>query len=223
MKMVIKYARKGAARFISHLDMQRTFFRAIRRANLKAAYSKGFNPHIVMSFASPLSVGYETMADYIEVAMQEEELQTQTVLRLNSILPEDIRVIEVFAIKDSNKKLMSLNHSAKYSITFTFENDAECGRIISATKKIAESENYVTKDRKGKEVDIVPLILQMGWVDNVITLTLMNSSERALNPAVVANAIMNEAEVAAQFSICRIECYAKTEGRVVPFSALSQK
>jgi radical SAM-linked protein len=53
--------------------MQRAFGRALRRADIDVEYSKGFNPHIIMSFASPLSVGYATEADYLELSVNSGE------------------------------------------------------------------------------------------------------------------------------------------------------
>ena len=44
-------------KFIGHLDTMRFFQKAIRRADIPVAYSEGFSPHMIMSFAAPLGVG----------------------------------------------------------------------------------------------------------------------------------------------------------------------
>ncbi|HBC91420.1 MAG TPA: hypothetical protein DCZ10_00560, partial [Pelotomaculum sp.] len=51
------YAKEGPARYISHLDLLRTFERAARRAGLPIAFTGGFNPHPKIAFAAPLAVG----------------------------------------------------------------------------------------------------------------------------------------------------------------------
>lgn len=56
MKVRIKFAKSGIARFIGHLDVMRYFQKAIRRAGIDIAYSAGFSPHPILSFAAPLSV-----------------------------------------------------------------------------------------------------------------------------------------------------------------------
>lgn len=223
MKIMIRYARGSAASYISHLDMQRAFARAIRRANVAAEYSQGFHPHIIMSFASPLSVGYATEADYVEVGVKEGSDPEQIGRRLNEVLPPDIRVTGVFSMGDINQKLMSLNHSADYSVTFAVENEDECGKIRKAAEKISRSESYSTVDRKGRTVDIVPLIRRISFEGDTLQVTLLNSSSQALNPAVVAAAVQQEAKSAAPYTVCRLECYALLSGTVVPFSALAQK
>ena len=51
MRYRIKFAKDGLAVYISHLDLMRTWERALRRAGLRLAFSAGFNPHPKMSFA----------------------------------------------------------------------------------------------------------------------------------------------------------------------------
>ncbi len=221
MKIAIKYSRDGAAKYISHLDMQRTFARAIRRANLPALYSQGFNPHIVMSFASPLSVGYATRADYLEVGVADGTEPAQVQAALNNVLTRDIRVEGVFELPDGAKKLMAQSHSASYDITFMFENESECDKISCATERLIEAEAYLTPDRKGREVDIRPYILGISCEGNVVSALVKNSSDGALNPAVLANALLAEMGSDAEYGICRTECFAAPDGEPKPFSCIA--
>ena len=72
--------------------MQRAFARALRRSGLPVAYSEGYNPHIVMSFASPLSVGFATEGDYLEVKMAEDVEPGYIKDRLAAVMPEGISI-----------------------------------------------------------------------------------------------------------------------------------
>ena len=54
MKARIKFSKNGPIKFIGHLDVMRFFQKAVKRAGLDIAYSKGFSPHQLMSFAAPL-------------------------------------------------------------------------------------------------------------------------------------------------------------------------
>ncbi len=220
MKIAIQYARQGAARYISHLDMQRTFARAIRRANINAQYSQGFNPHIVMSFASPLSVGYATLADYLEVGVEDGMEPAAMRDALNQVLTADIRIVEVFVLPEGRKKLMSLNHSAAYRITFALENEQEYDKISCAADRLTKAETYLAQDRKGRELDIAPYILQLECKDGGVDTTLQNAATGALNPAVLANALLKEAGLEADYAICRVECFALVNGDAVPFTEL---
>lgn len=220
MKLIIKYSRHGAAKYISHLDMQRAFGRAVRRAGIPAEYSQGFNPHIVMSFASPLSVGYETDGDYFELALTQEAEPGKVKDALNAVLPRDLRVLDIHAAEGS-KKLMAQNESAAYRLKFHFKNGMDCGKIRDAAEKMDAAPNYMAKDRKGRELDIRPLILEIGMDQNEVMLLLKNASDGALNPAVVANALLLEAGLDAEYSVCRTECYTIANGKRIPFQEYS--
>ena len=62
MRIRIKFRKYGVMRFIGHLDIMRYFQKAMRRANIDIAYSEGFSPHQIMSFAAPLGVGITVTA-----------------------------------------------------------------------------------------------------------------------------------------------------------------
>lgn len=51
------YAKGEALRYISHLDLARTWERAFRRAGLPVAYSQGFNPKPRFQIAAALPWG----------------------------------------------------------------------------------------------------------------------------------------------------------------------
>ena len=57
MRIGLEFEKKDTAKYISHLDLQRAFQRAIRRSKLPVALSSGFNPHYKVSFASALALG----------------------------------------------------------------------------------------------------------------------------------------------------------------------
>ena len=67
MKIRIKFAKRGAMKFISHLDVMRYFQKVIKRADIDIAYSEGFSPHQIMSFAAPLGVGLTSTGEYLDI------------------------------------------------------------------------------------------------------------------------------------------------------------
>ena len=85
MKVRIKFEKRGNLRFIGHLDLMRYFQKANRRADLPIAYSEGFSPHQIMSFAAPLSMGVESTAEYADFKLTDEAQITseEAVLRMN--------------------------------------------------------------------------------------------------------------------------------------------
>ena len=66
-RYVVKFYKEGVLRYISHLDLLRLFKRSFKRVDIKLQYSQGFNPHPKMSFAQPLSLGYDSRGEYLEI------------------------------------------------------------------------------------------------------------------------------------------------------------
>ena len=63
----IQFVKTGRARYISHLDLMRTFQRAFLRSGLQVRHTEGFNPHAYVSIALPLSVGYSSQCEIFGV------------------------------------------------------------------------------------------------------------------------------------------------------------
>ena len=69
MKARIKFRKYGALRFIGHLDVMRFFQKVMRRADIPIAFTGGFSPHMIMSFASPLGIGLESEGEYFDIEL----------------------------------------------------------------------------------------------------------------------------------------------------------
>ncbi len=67
----VVYSRLGKARFFGQLEMAAAFERAIRRAGLPAAFTKGHHPHPKISFGEALPLGMETIVAEAYVALNE--------------------------------------------------------------------------------------------------------------------------------------------------------
>ena len=66
MKIRMKFGKTGPVKFVGHLDVMRYFQKAFRRADVDIAYSKGFSPHQILSFASPLGIGLTSEGEYLD-------------------------------------------------------------------------------------------------------------------------------------------------------------
>ena len=84
----IQFIKTDRARYISHLDLMRTFQRAFLRADLHVRLTEGFNPHAYVSIALPLSVGFSSQCEILEFGLPEGEDRSQVPERLTRALPE---------------------------------------------------------------------------------------------------------------------------------------
>ncbi|WP_274953056.1 TIGR03936 family radical SAM-associated protein [Angelakisella massiliensis] len=95
MKLVrIFFEKRDRARYISHLDITRCLSRALARTDLPVWYTQGFNPRIYMTFALPLSLGYESGCESFDIKLTDDNFPVEEIpVRLNPVLPEGIRAL----------------------------------------------------------------------------------------------------------------------------------
>lgn len=144
VRIRLKYSKTGRIRFLSHLDMITMFRRAIMRASIPVLFSHGYNPHPRISFGPPLSVGIESMAEYLDIEADPPIDLMEAVKAINRALPDGIRVIEAKIVP---RKLLSLTGSIKrivYRISipdgFTQGLSERIDELLSRTSIIIEKE-----------------------------------------------------------------------------------
>lgn len=112
----IRFTKGEEVKFIGHLDIMRLFQRANKRAGLPVAYSQGFNPHQLLSFASPLSLGAVSSGEYGDFEMAEKIEPSLLVERLNPVLPLGIKVTDCVLIRKKTESAMAAIEAAKYKV-----------------------------------------------------------------------------------------------------------
>lgn len=163
MRMIAKYSKGDSLRFISHLDIQRLFQRALRRAKLPLAYSQGFNPHPLLSFAAALAVGWTSDGEYLDVVLKESIPPEEFAARMNEALPNGVKIVEAIDAGDARRSLTSLMRSAEYDIELILDDEVEYGILQEALDDMLSGAVNVSKKTKGgiKTVDIRPYVLLM--------------------------------------------------------------
>ena len=101
----IFFSKTGRAKYISHLDMTRCWTRIFNRAGLPMWYTMGFNPHLYMTFALPLSLGFESVCESLDTRLVEDVPLEEVKERLNQVLPEGLRVYHVADQKMDPKEI----------------------------------------------------------------------------------------------------------------------
>lgn len=220
MRICVKFSREGFSKYLAHLDMQRMFVRAIKRADLPAKYSAGFNPHMNISFAYPLGVGIETRGDYLEFFTTEDIdiAAAEQALRLQ--MPEGFGVQAMGELDEKTGKLMALTQQAEYRL------EGFCPEFAAWMQVFLQKDSYmVERERKGKvrTIDIRPMVKECVFLeDGAIRLRVDNSGSASLNPALLLKAAAKESgkdEMRAR--IIRMELYTVTEdGALQPITAL---
>lgn len=229
VRYLIKFSKEGGIKFISHLDLMRTLQKIIKRAGLPIDYSKGFNPHMALSIAQPLSVGMYSKGEYMDVVLIEELKEEYIKFKLNESSPMGIKFLEVVKVADTkpNEKRtpqsMAAVDAAKYVMKIKY-NDAE--NIVSDIKKLSQLKewNIVKKSKSGeKEVNIKPLVKEFKFKveDNCLNIQALVAcgSKENLSAELLATFIQNNTDnpnLEAFVDVEREEMYGLLGDKLVP-------
>ena len=186
--MMAVFEKGERLRHIGHLDIQRAMQRALRRSGLPVAYSKGFNPHILVTFASALATGSWGSREIMDVTMAQETSPEAFVTAMNAALPPDMQLSEAKVLDDKHPALMAQLTAADYTICFT-EGAKEC---IAAIPAFLEQESILAmrKTKSGmKETDIRPLIHTLEGEGNTIHAVLTLTERLACKPDMLVTAL----------------------------------
>ncbi|HHT46659.1 MAG TPA: DUF2344 domain-containing protein [Firmicutes bacterium] len=116
---LLTFSKAGDLRFISHLDLLRTFIRSARRAGIPAAYSKGYNPQPKFIFAAPLAVGIEGENEYLDLYLR-EAWETDVIKEsLNRQFPDGLKVHKVSYVDLNRPPLSAMVSAALYKVLLT--------------------------------------------------------------------------------------------------------
>ena len=230
VRYLIKYSKDSEIKFIAHLDLMRTLQKIVKRAELPIEYSKGFNPHMAVSIAQPLSVGVHSKGEYMDVVLGAELEEKYIMEKMNENSPRGIRILDVVKVipvegKKQAQAMASID-GARYTIklkctqsegmleTLQTLYSGSVWNIIKISKKSGE-----------KMVNIKPLVYSFEYeMDNstlVLRVLLACGSRDNLSASLLINylkdnipAINSEAFV----DITREEMYATKEDKLVTLS-----
>lgn len=187
MKLLLRFTKEPSVRFISHLDMQRLFQRALRRAKLPCAYSQGFNPHTLVSFAAALPVGVCSSAEYVEAVMERYVSPADAMTRLNAVLPMGVRVTAAGESKESDPALGGLLALAEYRLAGEAAQEA-LDAILAKDELMIEK-----KTKKGPaKVNVRPMIHRLRARDGQVWATLSCAQENNLRVDKLAELLASE-------------------------------
>lgn len=213
MKVRIKFRKYGAMKFIGHLDIMRYFQKAMRRAEIPIAFTGGYSPHMIMSFANPLGVGVTSDGEYFDIELTEPIASDQAVKQLNDAMVEGMEIVSFVEIPDNKKETgMSIVAAADYL------SKVKSGSFPADWKEraqgfLSQEEIKVWKATKKseKEVDIKPMIYRFEVRDDCIYMQVATGSVENLKPGLVMEAFAGYLELdkdALSFEHHRLEVYA---------------
>ncbi len=147
-----RFAKYNECAYISHLDLQRVMSRALRQSGVPVWYSNGFNPHIYMTFALPLSLTHETACDAVDFK-SEETPKSEWINLINDCLPNGIKVYSVYiaaskpaGIGFASYELHTRGDTSAFNNAIDCYNNADKVEVIKKTKrseKLVDLKEYI--------------------------------------------------------------------------------
>ena len=194
MKVRIKFSKSGSLKFIGHLDVMRYFQKLIRRADIPIAYSEGFSPHQIMSFAMPLGIGDESIAEYVDIDLTESISSEDAINKMNAVSVPEIQILSFREIPEGKAyNAMSSITAASYEIRFRSDANIDFDIYKSFNDLMSQNEIIVTKQSKKSEttLDIKPYIYDYKVSDDCIYLLVSCGSVMNIKPELVIKAVFD--------------------------------
>lgn len=217
VRYLIKYTKESEIKFLSHLDLMRTIQRVIRRAKLPIEYSKGFNPHMSISIAQPLSVGVYSTGEYLDAVFIEEVDEKKILKALNENTVGGVKFLSVTTVArkegQKNQQAMATIDAAKYIIKFKLKDESALD--MDSLMKLSQW-TILKKSKSGeKETDIKPLVKEIRYSidDEILAIEglLSCGSRENLSASLLSEFIkahVNGIKEDAFVDIKRVEMYA---------------
>lgn len=190
------YKKSGLAIYTSHLDMNRCFTRAVRRAEIPLWYTEGFNPHPYMTFLMPLPLGQTALREPLDIRIESDEMTFKEVRdRMNAVLPAGLEIVDVTKPEHKANDIAAAEYSAE--LEFAEEGEAE-GFAAGASEIMSGGVlNAEKRSKRGtKTVNLCELVRSFncspdGKTVN-ISMILAAGNTVNLNADLLINALLNE-------------------------------
>ena len=195
MDVRMSFEKTGMAKFISHLDTVRLITRSMKRACVPIWFTEGFNPHAFLTFAMPLSLGFESYCETVDFRLMEEMDLDELAKKINDALPVDITVKEIYVYETCPNDI----RWAEYKIIF---NNPDKLLLENAEKVLSADEILVLKKAKqgrkkiDKEVNIKEHIKSFDLTEEkgklVLNTILSSGTSININPMLLIGAIVKD-------------------------------
>ena len=213
MDVRMSFQKTGMAKFISHLDTVRCITRAMKRACVPIWFTEGFNPHAFLTFAMPLSLGFESLCETVDFRLMEETDLNELAERLNNALPVDITVKEIYVYETSPNDI----RWAEYKIIFNNPDkllSRQAEKILSSDEIMVLKKSKKGRNKVEKEVNIKEHIKSFELSEEngklILTTVLSSGTSVNINPMLLIGALVKDTATDEQdVDIIKVQSYTE--------------
>ena len=220
MKMIVVFEKAPRLRHIGHLDLMRTMQRALRRSGLPLRYSQGFNPHILLTFAAPLSVGMPGRREIMEVPIEGEMTGEAFLQKLSPALPPDLPCLDAHPVDDRHPAPMAQLAAAIYEARME---TVPPGLDKAVDAFLAQREiQAVRKTKTGlKPCDIRPMIYDLSLREDRLRMVLALCEKATCKPDLLLSSLFDFAQLQRpRMLVTRLQLLGEDKGVFCPLENL---
>ena len=214
-KLVLRFKMKklGSLQYISHLDLVRTMHKVIVRSKLPLWYTEGFNPKPKMVFAAPLSIGTESVCEFMDIRMSEYIDPSEAMKRINDNLTDEMQIFDAYYAETKFTDLKWMSY------TISISSPMVCEDTLSACNRLFALDSIeVQKKNSDAKIDIRSLVktATSEIADGKIVIKAVLSADPSafLNPEYLVSAIRSNTGLltspnllSESYTIMRTEAY----------------
>ena len=188
----IYYNKTGKLKYISHLDINRVMLRMIRRGKINVWFTEGFHQHPYVNFALPLSLGFESESEAVDMRINDDMTNEEIMARLSDVAPDGM---EITAVCNPIKKFSEIAY-ADFYIVIKGECQKELDDFLSQPQIIVEK---TTKKGGIKQIDLKEKIVKYSVSaengDTALLITLPAGTQENINPNLVLAAFSDDLSI----------------------------
>lgn len=220
MKMIAVFEKAPRLRLIGHLDLMRAMQRALRRSGLPLRYSQGFNPHILLTFAAPLSVGMPGQREIMEVPLEGQVSAEEFMRKLSAALPPDLPLLSARPVEDRHPAPMALLAAALYEAKLEAVPEGLTGAVGRFLQQ--EAIPVMRKTKSGlRPADIRPMIYDLRLAGDTLHMALALSEKATCKPDLLLQTLFDFAGVERPAArITRTQLLGEADGVLTPLENL---
>jgi radical SAM-linked protein len=171
VRIRFRFSKLGKIRFTSQRDVARMWERALRRAALPLAYTQGYSPRPQLSFGLALPTGAESLAEYVDVALDPDRAREAGIdpaalpALLDGLLPDGLHIEEAVPVERSKDSLQQMVTSCSWTMRLAGVTREQLTDMVAAL--LAADSVLITRERKGREEldDLRPSVLSLAVAD----------------------------------------------------------
>lgn len=224
MRVMVKFTKEESVRFVSHLDILRGMQRALRRAGIPVAYSDGFHPHLILTFAMALPVGASSQAEYMEIELAGDMAMAELRTRLDAALGLGFHALAAGPIAQGAPSLMAAVCQSDWRLLAPgVDALALSARVEQVLAQTSVEVVRLGGKKAGKPAEVRQGIQSMTVEQTpegaCVVLRLSAGSTGNVSAALVADAL-GLGQDGTRFRLQRTELYTMIDGALAPLSAL---